>query len=111
MRRLARDETPFLSTMQLRAITLVWRLDDGNVLPLDIHGHDRSARDETSYPSNNLLNILYYIVGPLYSKISVSLLSWVIPVRSIWKVYTRLLSFTQHQPLWAFSPVIPTFQG
>jgi hypothetical protein len=24
MRRLARDETPFLSTMQLRAITLVW---------------------------------------------------------------------------------------
>jgi hypothetical protein len=24
MRRLARDETPFLSTMQLRAITLAW---------------------------------------------------------------------------------------
>jgi hypothetical protein len=24
MKRMARDETPFLSTMQLRAITLVW---------------------------------------------------------------------------------------
>jgi hypothetical protein len=43
-------------------------------------------------------------VGPLYSKISVSLLSWVILGRSIWNVYTRLLSFTQHQSLWAFNP-------
>jgi hypothetical protein len=46
-------------------------------------------------------------VGPLYSKISVSLLSWVILGRSIWKVYTRLLSFTQHQTLWAFNPFFP----
>jgi hypothetical protein len=83
MRRLASDENPFLSLMQLRAITMVWRLADGNVIPLDIHGCDRSTRDETSYPSTNLLRILYYIVGPLYSKISVSLLSWVIPWRSI----------------------------
>jgi hypothetical protein len=75
-----------------------------NVTPLDTHGRDRSALDETSYPSTNLLSILYYLVGPLYSKISVSLLSWVIPGRSIWKVYTRLLSFTQHKPFWAFSP-------
>jgi hypothetical protein len=62
-RRLAHDETPFLSAMQLRVITLVWRLGDGNVIPLDIHGRDRSARDEASYPSINLLSILYHIVG------------------------------------------------
>jgi hypothetical protein len=30
----------------------------------------------------------------------------VIPERSIWKVYTRLSSFTQHQPLWAFNPFL-----
>jgi hypothetical protein len=49
MRRLACDETPFLSSMQPRAITTRY------VIPLDIHGHDRSARDETSYPLTNLL--------------------------------------------------------
>jgi hypothetical protein len=79
MRRLACDETPFLSAMQLRTIALVWCPDDDNVIPLDIHGHDRLAHDETSYPSTNLSSILYYIVDPLYSKISVSLLSWMIP--------------------------------
>jgi hypothetical protein len=26
------------------------------------------ARDETSYPSTNLLSILYYIVGPPWAK-------------------------------------------
>jgi hypothetical protein len=51
-----------------------------------------------------LLNILYYIVGPLYSKISISFISWVILGKSIWKVYIRILCFTQHQPLWDFSP-------
>jgi hypothetical protein len=54
MRRSARDETPFLLTMQLRAITLVWLRYDGNVIPLDIERRDRSSCDETSYPSTNL---------------------------------------------------------
>jgi hypothetical protein len=71
------------------------------------HGRDRATRDETSYPSTNLLSILYYIVGPRYSNISVSLLSWVIPRRSICKVHTRPLSFTQHQSIWAFNPFFP----
>jgi hypothetical protein len=65
MRRLARDETPFLSVVQLRATTLAWWPDDGNVIPLDTHDHDRSARDETSYPPTNPLSILSFIlVGP-----------------------------------------------
>jgi len=80
-------------------------------MPLDIHGRDRLACDETFHPSTNLLSILYYIVGPLYSKISVSLLSWVIPGRSICTVYTRLLSLTQHQPLWAFIPFFSLNEG
>ena len=99
MWRMVCDETTFLSAIQLRAITPVWWPDDGNSIILDIHGCDRSAHDETSYPSTNLLSILYYIVGPLYLKISVSLFSWLIPKKIIWKVYKRLLSFTQHQPL------------
>jgi hypothetical protein len=41
-RRLARDETSFLSVVQLRATTLTWWPDDGNVIPLDTHDHDRS---------------------------------------------------------------------
>jgi hypothetical protein len=65
MRRLARDETPFLSVVQLRATTLAWWPDDGNVIPLDTHDHDRPARDETSYPPTNPLSILSFIlVGP-----------------------------------------------
>jgi hypothetical protein len=29
----------------------------GNVIPLHVHGHNRSAHDETSYPSNNILSV------------------------------------------------------
>jgi hypothetical protein len=65
MRSLAHDETPFLSVMKLRATTLAWWLDDGNVILLNTHDLDRSARDETSYPPTNPLNILSFIlVGP-----------------------------------------------
>jgi hypothetical protein len=65
MRRLARDETPFLSVVQLRATTLAWWPNDGNVTPLSTHDHDRPARDETSYHPTNPLSILSFIlVGP-----------------------------------------------
>ena len=111
MIRLICDETPFLSAMQLRSITLVWWPDDGNFISLDIHGCDKSAHDETSYPSTNLLRILSYILGPLYSKISVLLLSWMIPGQIISKVYIRILYFTQHQPLWDFIPFFPSNEG
>jgi hypothetical protein len=67
MRRLARDETSFVSTMQLRVTALVWWPDDDNVIPVDIHGRDRSVRDETSYPSTNVLSIsLLYCGSPLF---------------------------------------------
>ena len=66
IRSLARDETPFLLAMQLRGIALVWWPDD-NVIPLDIHGRDRSTCDETSYLSTNLLSIsLLYCGSPLF---------------------------------------------
>ena len=65
MRRLDRDEAPFFSAMQLRDITLDWRPDDGNFIPIDTHDHDKSTRDETSYPPTNPLSILSFIlVGP-----------------------------------------------
>jgi hypothetical protein len=68
MRRLARDETPFLSVVQPRATTLAWWSDDGNVIPLDTHDHDRPTHDETSYPPTNPLSILSFIlVGPPFS--------------------------------------------
>jgi hypothetical protein len=61
MRKLARDDTPFLSVVQLRATTQAWWPNDGNFIPLDTHDHDRSARDETSYPPTNPLSIHYYL--------------------------------------------------
>ena len=68
MRRLAHDETPFLSIVQLRATTLAWWPDDGSVILLDTHDHDRSARNETSYPSTNPLSILsFYSCGSPFS--------------------------------------------
>jgi len=68
MRGLARDETPFIPSMQLRDITLVWLPYDINFIPLDIHGCDRSAHDETSYPSTNLSSIyLLYCGSPLFN--------------------------------------------
>jgi hypothetical protein len=68
MIRLARDETPFLSSMKLRAITLAWQLDDGNFIPLNIHDHDRSAHDGSSYPPTNPLIIFnHYSCGSPFS--------------------------------------------
>jgi hypothetical protein len=65
MRRMAHDETPFLLVVQLRATTLAWWLDDGNVIPLDTHDNDSLTHDETSYPPTNPLTILSFIlVGP-----------------------------------------------
>jgi hypothetical protein len=62
---LARDGTPFLPVVQLRATTLAWCLDDGNVIPLRTHDHDSSSHDKTSYPPTNPLSILSFIlVGP-----------------------------------------------
>jgi hypothetical protein len=65
MRRLTRDETPFLSVVKLRATTLAWWLDDGNFILLDTHDHDRTTSYDTSYPPTNPLGILLIIlVGP-----------------------------------------------
>jgi hypothetical protein len=65
MGRLAHDETPFLSVVQLRATTPAWWPNDGNVISLDTHDHDRPTCDETSYPPTNPLSILTFIlVGP-----------------------------------------------
>ena len=50
MRRLARDETPFLLAMQPRATTLAWKPDDGSVIPSGTHGRNELARDEILYP-------------------------------------------------------------
>jgi hypothetical protein len=66
MRGKACDETPFLLVVQLRATTVSWWIDDGNVIPLDTHDHDRLTFDETSYPPTNPLGILSFILlGPL----------------------------------------------
>jgi hypothetical protein len=35
----------------------------GNVIPLHVHGHNRSSHDETSYPSTNTLSVhvIFYV--------------------------------------------------
>jgi hypothetical protein len=62
MTRLACDENPFLLVLKLRANTLAWWLDDGNFISLDTHYRDRLDCDETSYPPNNPLRILSFIL-------------------------------------------------
>ena len=77
MRRLAHYEPPFLLVVQLRATTLSWWPDDGDVISLDTHDHDRLTHDETSYPPTNPLSIPSFIlVGPLFLQRSISVLSW-----------------------------------
>jgi hypothetical protein len=39
-----------------------WWPDHGNVIMIDTHYHDRSARDETSYPPTNPLSIISFIL-------------------------------------------------
>jgi hypothetical protein len=49
--------------------TLPWLGDQigGDVIPLHVHGHNRSACDETSSsPSTNTLNVHVCLVGPLF---------------------------------------------
>ena len=45
MRGLARDETPLPLATQPKVTALVWRPDDGNVIPLNTYDHNGSARD------------------------------------------------------------------
>jgi hypothetical protein len=105
MRRMARDETPFLSVVQLRATTLAWWPDDGNVISLDTRDHDKSARDETSYPLANPLSVLSFIlVGPpfLIGKRFISFLGGSLGEASRKFIYRLLSFFNQHQSPWAF---------
>jgi hypothetical protein len=57
--------------------TLPWFGDHigGIVIPLHSHGHNRSARDETSYPSTSNLGVYFYLMGPLFLLRRFSLLS------------------------------------
>ena len=65
MRRLGRDETPFLLAMPPRATTLAWCQTVGSVIPLDAHGPNRLARDETPYPLTRSCSIIF--MGPSVS--------------------------------------------
>jgi hypothetical protein len=101
MKRLPRDETPFLSVVQPRATTLAWWPDDGNVIPLSTHDRDSSARDETSYPPTNPLRILSFIlVGPpfLTKKHFIAFLGdpW---AKHLECLYIGFHLFNQQQPL------------
>ena len=58
-------------------------------------------------PQPTFQAFLYYIMGPLLFKDKHFTAFLGDPWGIIWKVYIRLLSFTQHQPLWAFSPLFP----
>jgi hypothetical protein len=60
MRRLVRDETPFLLDMPSRATTLAWWLVAGSVIPLHSHGPNMLARDEAPYPLTRSCFIIFY---------------------------------------------------
>jgi len=85
MRRLARDETPFLLAMPPRATTLEWWPDDGSFIPLDSHGPNRMACDETPYPSTRSCFIILWFPLFLVEKIFIAFSG--IPMRSISRFY------------------------
>jgi hypothetical protein len=112
MRRLACDETPFLTIVQLGAITLSWWPDDGNVILIDTYDHDRLARNETSYTSSNPLIILFTLVGPpfLIAKRFISFLGdhW---VKHLKCVYIGSYLFPYRNPFGPSSPSSHRMRG
>jgi hypothetical protein len=75
MRRLARDETPFLLAKQPRATTLAWKPAASSVISLGTHGPNRLARDETPYPLTRSCFIIF--MGPSCFLLRIFLLlSW-----------------------------------
>ena len=57
----------------------------GNVILLHAHGHNRSTRDETSYPSNSTLSVHVFYGSPFLAEKLFTAFSR-IPGRSISKV-------------------------
>jgi hypothetical protein len=80
MRRLARDETPFLLAMPPRATTWFGDQIDGSVIPLHAHGLNRLAHHETSHPPTSTLSFDLSYEFPFLTDFSG------IPGRSISKV-------------------------
>jgi hypothetical protein len=94
IRRLARDETCFLSVVKLKTTTLAWWPNDGSVIPLDIHDHDRLAPDETSYTPTNPLSIILLFWVPLFLQIRISCFLGGSLREASRKFIHRILSFT-----------------
>jgi hypothetical protein len=75
-------------------------------MPLDIHGRDKSACEETSYLSTNLLSILYYIWVPfLKDKRFIAFLGdpWVKHLEGLFKAF---IFYPTSTPL-GLQPLLP----
>jgi hypothetical protein len=109
MRRLAHDETPFPLVMQLKATTLAWRSNDGNVIPLNTYDHDRSVCDETSYPPTNTLSIHYHSFcgSPISYRETFHCFLGDPWVKHLKGFMIRFYLFPATFTLWALSPFFP----
>ena len=78
---------------------------DGSVIPLHSHGHNRSALDDTSYPSTSTLSV-HVSLGPLFLLRSFQLIS----LESLSEASQRFqkLSFNSCQLLLPSSPLAPS---
>jgi hypothetical protein len=77
----------------------------GSVIPLHAHGHNRSARDETSYPSTSTLSVYVSYGSPFLTEKLFTAFSG-IPGRSISKV--SILDFNSCQLLLPSRPLAPS---
>jgi hypothetical protein len=75
MRSLAHDETPFSWLCNQEPLPRLGDNIGSNVIPLHVHGHNRPACDDTSYPSTNTFSVHVFLVGPLFFLRIFSLLS------------------------------------
>jgi hypothetical protein len=77
----------------------------GSVIPLHAHGHNRSARDETSYPPTSTLSVYVSYGFPFLTEKIFTAFSG-IPGRSISKV--SILAFNSCQLLLPSGPLAPS---
>ena len=77
----------------------------GSVISLHVHGHNRSARDETSYPSTSTLSV-YVSYGSPFVTENIFTAFLRVPGRSISKVST--LAFNSCQLLLPSGPLAPS---
>ena len=67
---------------------------DGSVIPLHAHGHNRSTRDETSYPPTSILSVYVSYGFPFLTEKLFTAFSGIKRVKHLKVLFFWILSFS-----------------